>query len=444
MAFEIEERTLQHLKKLISINTSNPPGNESEAVAYISDVLKQVGIQPVVIEPQKGRGNCIVRLKGKGEKGGLLLNSHLDVVPAGNEKAWRNPPFSAADEGGFIWGRGAVDMKHMAAMMLAIVEEISLKGVAPRGDIVFVWTADEERGGECGARYLVQKHRDLLEAEYGIGEVGGFGLSLGGKTFIIVQTAEKGLCWFRLRTAGLSGHGSMPDPESSVAKISRAIAALSDAKLPVHSTRTFSMFLESVITKAVPGPVGKFGKMAISAKLLKTIMRRFPNSKVVKGLWPMMANTVAVTMLEAGDSPNVIPQEATAVVDGRYLPGQTREGFLSEVTAVIGKDVDIEIIQEGEPFEVSSETELFRIIQETVERFEPRMNVVPFLNPGFTDGKWFSKLGIIWYGFTPLIGVSPEGWSTFETIHAVNERVPVELVKKGSRVLLKLIESWMF
>jgi acetylornithine deacetylase/succinyl-diaminopimelate desuccinylase-like protein len=442
MGNDIAERSIRHLKALLAINTTNPPGNESEAVAYVAGVLRRAGVEPVIAEAEPGRGNCIARLKGSGEKSPVLLNAHLDVVPAGKETHWRHPPFGAVEEDGFLWGRGAVDMKHMAAMMLAVAEEVAGAAGKRRGDIVFAWTADEERGGRSGARYIVENHADLLRASYGIGEVGGFPVAMGGESFVVVQTAEKGICWMRLRVRGPSGHGSMPDPGSSVVKLARAVAALGSARLPVHVTRTLELFLGRIASKILPEPLGGVGGALASPHLVGRLLRLMPHSPVVKGLWPMMANTATPTMLEAGESPNVIPEEATAVVDGRFLPGQTREGFLGEIRAVIGEDIELEVIQEAEPLEVEHETEMFGRIEEAVRKFDPRSRVVPYLNPGFTDGKWFSKLGLTWYGFTPLLSPSSQSWNAFELVHATNERVSIEAVKGGSRVLFDLISSW--
>jgi acetylornithine deacetylase/succinyl-diaminopimelate desuccinylase-like protein len=442
MKTEIESRAVEHLKTLLRINTSNPPGNESEAVGVIAQAVRGCGLEPVVLARDPRRANCVVRLKGSGERSALLLNAHLDVVPASREMLWRHPPFAGREEDGMIWGRGAVDMKHMAAMMLALLEDVSGRTEKLRGDLVFAWTADEERGGEYGARFLVEKHADLLQAEFGVGEVGGFPVNVAGESFVIVQTAEKGICWFRLRARGPSGHGSMPDPNSSVVKLSRAVTQLGAARLPVHLTKTTDHFMRRIFSRLLPEFFGNVGEMVVSPHVVGRLLKLMPSSPVVKGLWPMMANTATPTILEAGESPNVIPDEASVVVDGRTLPGQTSEDFLREVRRVVGDDLDIDIIQEAGPLEVSPDTEFFRHIEGAVKRRYPAFTTVPYLNPGFTDGKWFSKLGLVWYGFTPLLVDREPRVNVSELVHAVNERVPVQAVRSGARVLLDLVSSW--
>ena len=443
METDIGARSLKHLKALLAINTTNPPGNEGEAAAYIVRAARPLGIEPVLAARDPARANCIVRLKGTGERSALLLNAHLDVVPATREILWRHPPFAAHEEDGLLYGRGANDMKHMAAMMLALLEDLVERGEKLRGDLVFAWTADEERGGAFGAQYVVESHAELLKAGFGVGEVGGFPVKVGGESFVVVQTAEKGICWCKIRARGPSGHGSVPDPRSSVIKIARAVEKLGEAKLPPHVTKTAELFLRGLFARLLPEILGEVGDMLVSPRILSRLLRMLPSSPVVKGLWPMMANTASPTILEAGESPNVIPEEAAVVVDGRTLPGQTTRDFLSEIRGVIGEDLDIEIIQEAQPLEVSHDTPFFRAIEGAVKKFNPSLTTLPYLNPGFTDGKWFSKLGLTWYGFTPLLAEGGPSWTMLENVHATNEKVPVEAVRGGARVLRDLVATWL-
>ena len=437
----LSQRAVKHLKALLRIDTTNPPGNEEEAAAYVASVLRECGIEPFIAVSAPGRANCIARLSGSGEKGALLFNAHLDVVPAGNEASWRHPPFGAVEDDGFLWGRGAVDMKHMAAMMLAAAEEVAGSRDKLRGDLVFTWTADEERGGRFGAQHIVENHAELLDAEFGVGEVGGFPARLGSETFTLVQTAEKGVVWFKIKAKGPSGHGSMPDPESSVVKLAKAVARLGTTRLPVHVTKTTDLFIRKVLAAMIPGPYADAGAIVLSPKIISRLLRYVPPSPMMKGLWPMLANTVSPTGLQAGESPNVIPEEATAILDGRTIPGQTTQSFLSEVRDVIGDEFEIEVMNEAGTLEFGSDTAFFRHIEATMKNHEPDAKVIPFLNPGFTDGKWFARLGLTWYGFTPLI-IRERAFNVMELVHAPNERVSIEAVEGGSEVLYDLISTW--
>lgn len=437
------QRAVYHLKNLMRINTTNPPGNESKAVEYIVKMLRRKGVKPVVIEPEAGRANCVLRLTGNGQKAAILVNAHLDVVPAGKETMWRFPPFEAHTDGGYIWGRGACDMKHMAAIMLAVAESLSVSNKKQRADVVFVWTADEESGGDKGAKFLVENHKELISANYGIGEVGGFPIKVAGQRFVVIQTAEKGIVWFKVKVKGKGGHGSVPDERSPIVRVGELLVKAGRKRLPIHVTKTASAFFREVIGEVISPAIAATFTSEIGLQTIGEIIKALPQGGLLRTIIPMLTNTVSPTMLKAGTVPNVIPEEVEVVVDGRILPGQNKEELINEFRKMAGNGFEYEVIKYAPPIEVDFENEFFDLMRRVVKDFQPDVKVVPFLNPGFTDGKWFSQIGIKWYGFTPLVVTPDSDFNYVEMVHCINERVEEKAVEEGATLLEKFLGSYL-
>ena len=419
---------------LLRIDTTNPPGNERAAAEVIGNALREVDLVPELFEAEPHRTNLVVRYKGTGRLPPLLLTAHLDVVEADPSK-WRRPPFSGEEYEGCLWGRGAIDMKNMAAMCTAILRRLAVTKTRLDRDVIFAAVADEEAGCDLGSRFLVEKHRAKVEAEYAIGESGGFSLHLGESTFYPVQVAEKGFCWVRARITGEPGHGSMPRHDSVVTKLGEALAKLGSTTLPVHSTKYVTEFLD-VLRSRQPAVVQPLMKLIARPQLLARVAKLVPGASISRSFSALLSNTAAATVVRAGAKTNVIPGLAEFEIDGRTLPGQTDEDLLRELRAVLGPEVELEIITSAPPVVTEpAASPLFDIIKRQVESREPGAEVVPYLIPGFTDAKYFSQMGARWYGFSPVKIEKSSGIRFADMFHGHDERVPVAGLAWGAEVL---------
>jgi len=435
----ITDMATEFLRDLIRFDTTNPPGNELPAAQYIADVLRQEGIEPLVLESAPGRGNVVARLSGDGSAGALLLMSHLDVVPAVAEE-WDHPPFAAEVAGGYIWGRGAVDTKQLTAMELAIVLGLKRERVPLRRDVVFAATADEETGGAMGMEWLVKNHPDLIDCQYAINEGGGFGLDLGSQRFYVCQTGEKGVCWMKFTARGTPGHGSIPKGNNAVAKLCAALARVSQARLPQHRTATVDQLVHS-LAAAQEFPASLLLPLVLNPLFEGAILQRIEGqSEVGAVLAATLHNTVSPTVLRAGTRTNVIPSVATAEVDGRLVPGQQPEDLLREMRPYIGNEIEVEFLTRSQPYESDPASPLFDLLQQVLDQHDPGSKVVPFLLPGGTDGRFLAGKGVKVYGFSPT---KPEpGWAILKLAHARNERISLANVEFGTQVLYDVVRRF--
>lgn len=447
---ELEDEAVSHLQALLRHDTTNPPGNEILCARYVHEVLARNGIDAKIYEPFPGRANVVARLKttlptlggvGPGDQGGaLLLTSHMDVVPAERAK-WRRDPFSGEAAEGCIWGRGAVDMKSLLALSLAIVCDLKRRKADLRRDVVLVAVADEEAGSEKGARWLVAHEPDAVAGEWGLGEVGGFTLHVGGKRVYPVQCAERGIAWLRMVVEGPPGHGSMPYDENAVLRLARALGRLEARALPVHVTEPARVFLNE-LSWFVGGSWGRALRLLMRPFLTDFLLRNMPPEKA-RGLNALLRNTVSPTMLEAGSKENVIPSRAQAVLDGRILPGFTTNDLIAELERVLGKDgegVRFELIREAPPNVVPRATPLFGLIASVVKEHDAGAIAVPYLISGFTDAQPLSALGVKQYGFNPVR--LPESLDFAALYHGHDERIPEDGFRWGLSVLMDLVERF--
>jgi acetylornithine deacetylase/succinyl-diaminopimelate desuccinylase-like protein len=419
---------------LLRMDTTNPPGNERPAAEYLAGTLREVGYEPVLLEEKPQRTNMIVRHRGTGAAPPLLLTAHLDVVEADPTK-WRQPPFAGIEAEGCLWGRGAIDMKNMAAMCAAIMRRLARDEVRLGRDVIFAAVADEEAGCDRGSRFLVEQHTDLVRAEYAIGESGGFSLHLAGTTYYPVQVAEKGFCWVKARITGEPGHGSMPRRDSAVIRLGEALARLGGAQFPVHPTRYVKDFLATVAARQ-PALLRPLLRMVARPELLARVTRLIPDSGVARSFAALLSNTASPTVVRAGAKTNVIPGLAEIEIDGRTLPGQSDDDFLRELRAVLGEDVELEVMKSAPPVTTEPvESPLFDIIRRQVNAREPDAVVVPYMIPGFTDAKYFTRMGARWYGFSPVKIEKGSGIRFADMFHGHNERVPIAGLAWGTEVL---------
>jgi len=429
------EEVVDLVSALIRFDTSNTgeagtTKGEAECARWVIDQLEEVGYSTEYIEAgAPGRANVFARLKGADPAcGALMLHGHLDVVPA-EASDWSVHPFSGAVENGYVWGRGAVDMKDMVGMIIAVARHFKRSGVVPPRDLVFAFVSDEEAGGTYGCKWLVENRPDLFDGvSEAVGEVGGFSLTVprregGDRRLYLIETAEKAMMWMRLTARGRAGHGSMVHEDNAVTALAEAVTKLGRHQFPIVLTESVEQFLAAVSEEtgytfdpSMPDIEGAVAKLGPIAKIVGATLR----------------DTANPTMLKAGYKANVIPATAEAVVDCRVLPGRLDE-FESEVDEVIGPDVTREWITELPSYETTFDGELLEAMNSAILSADPQARIVPYMLSGGTDAKHFARLGIRCFGFAPLR--LPPDLDFAALFHGVDERVPIEALIFGAQVL---------
>ena len=428
-------------QRLLRIDTTNPPGNEREAAELCAQELSEAGLDPVVVESAPGRANIIARKKAAVDRGKrpLVLTAHLDVVEAEPEH-WEHPPFSGVIADGCLWGRGAIDMKNMVAMSVAVLRRFAEDEVPLDRDIIFAGVADEEAGCRHGSFWLADNHPELVRAEYALGEGGGFNLNLGGKSFFTVQVAEKGVCWVKARVRGQPGHGSLPRPDSSVHKLAQGLERLRKRGLSRRMTPVVKGFIEGLVA-AQPAAVRALVPKLLHPSVAPSLLKLLPDPSVARALKAMLSNTASPTVLRAGNKTNVIPGLAEVDIDGRILPGTTTEEFLAELQVVLGPEFELEVTNAWDPMVTEPRDSPFLdCIHEVMARREPDAPVIPYLLPGFTDATAFTSLGARWYGFAPV--KLPPDIKFADMFHGHNERIPIDGLEWGTETLAELLVSF--
>ncbi|MGI5351286.1 M20/M25/M40 family metallo-hydrolase [Streptomyces sp. CA-250714] len=420
-------------RELIRIDTSNFGNNEGPgeraAAEYVAEKLAEVGLEPQIIESRPGRASTVARITGEDpSRPALLIHGHTDVVPA-NADDWTHHPFSGEIADGCVWGRGAVDMKDMDAMTLAVVRDRMRTGRKPPRDIVLAFLADEEAGGVYGARHLVDNHADLLEGvTEAIGEVGGFSFTVNENLRLyLVETAQKGMHWMRLTVDGTAGHGSMTNNDNAITELCEAVGRLGRHKFPVRVTKTVRSFLDELSDA--------LGIELDPEDMEETLARLGGIAKIIGAT---LQNTAAPTQLGAGYKVNVIPGQATAHVDGRFLPGHEEE-FLADLDQLLGPRVRREDVHADKALETTFDGALVEAMQSSLRAEDPVARAVPYMLSGGTDAKSFDDLGIRCFGFAPL--KLPPELDFAGMFHGVNERVPVDGLQFGVRVLDRFLDQ---
>ncbi len=417
-------------------NTGEPETTkgEAECARWVAEQLDEVGYRVDYVESgAPGRGNVFARLAGADRtRGALLIHGHLDVVPA-EAAEWSVHPFSGAVEDGYVWGRGAVDMKDMIGMMIVVARQFRRAGIVPPRDLVFAFVADEENGGKLGAHWLVDNRPDLFaRVTEAIGEVGGFSLTVprrngGERRLYLIETAEKGLQWMRLTARGRAGHGSMVHDHNAVTALAEAVARLGRHRFPLVLSDTVVQFLAAVgeetghsFDTESPDLEGAIDKLGPIARIVKATLR----------------DTANPTMLKAGYKANVVPATAQAMVDCRVLPGR-KAAFEAEVDQLIGPDVVREWIRDLPSYETSFYGDLVDAMNAALLAVDPDARTVPYMLSGGTDAKAFARLGIRCFGFVPLR--LPPDLDFSALFHGVDERVPVDALRFGTQVLANFL-----
>lgn len=428
-----EDEVVDLCRDLIRIDTSNygdhsGPG-ERAAAEYVAEKLAEVGLEPQIFESHKGRASTVARIEGEDRsRPALLIHGHTDVVPA-NAEDWTHHPFSGEIADGCVWGRGAVDMKDMDAMTLAVVRDRLRTGRKPPRDIVLAFLADEEAGGTYGARYLVDHHPHLFEGvTEAISEVGGFSFTVNEKVRLyLIETAQKGMHWMKLTVDGNAGHGSMIHKDNAITELSEAVGRLGRHEFPVRVTKTLRSFLDQ-LGDALGTELDPEDMDATLARL----------GGIAKLIGASLKNTANPTQLGAGYKVNVIPGQATAHVDGRFLPGHEEE-FLADLDRILGPRVKREDVHADKALETTFDGALVEAMQSALQAEDPIARAVPYMLSAGTDAKSFDDLGIRGFGFAPL--KLPPELDFAGMFHGVDERVPVDGLKFGVRVLDRFIEQ---
>ncbi|TPW75714.1 M20/M25/M40 family metallo-hydrolase [Schumannella soli] len=443
----LEREALDIARQLVRIDSSNTgePGigdGETRAALLIRELLTEVGIASEFAESRPGRGNLVARIPGADpEAPALLVHGHLDVVPADADD-WTHPPFAAEIADGLLYGRGVVDMKGFVGTVVAVVRAFAREGVQPRRELVLAFFADEEAGGVWGARWVVAEHPEWLAgATEALGEVGGFSLPLappsdqdgsagtpGAHRAYLVSTAEKGVSSIVLTARGPAGHGSRPSADNAVTRLARAVARIADHRFPVVRTPSVEALLATV-GAALGEDLTALDDDALEARLaglglLGTVVA------------PSLRHTASPTILQAGYKSNVIPGEASARIDCRILPGH-EEAFFAELDRLAGPGIEIDKASWIPPIDSPADSPLLTVLQESIRAEDPDGTVVPYLMPASTDNKHVAALGIRGYGFTPLR--VPADVDVLGLFHAADERVPVESIAFGARVLADVL-----
>jgi acetylornithine deacetylase/succinyl-diaminopimelate desuccinylase-like protein len=447
LLWEIEGEVTKILRDLIRFDTTNPPGNETAAAEYLAGVLGEEGFECDVLESAPGRGSIVTRLKGSGAGPSLLFLSHLDVVAA-NPREWSVPPFDGLVKDGFVWGRGALDMKSLTALQVVVLKLLKRRGVGLRGDVVLAATADEEEGGEAGAGWLVKNHPEKVCADYVINEFGGPAMPVGGKNLFSVQTAEKGILWLRIRARGSSGHGSKPGSTDNVIMfMSKVIERLGNYRDKAALVPTVKQYLAALAREGGDAK-GFLTRLLEEPANVDDVLDelRIVDRFLAEDVRAMVRMTVAPTMVHGGAKENVIPSECEAVFDCRFLPGQSSDGALKLIKRLlvdIGLDrFEFEVIHAAEPSESKIETPLFRSIVEVLKGFDTGCAVAPFLLTGSTDSRFFRRNGSVCYGFQPFLADMNYG-EMWRTLHGVDERISVKNLVFGTSVLYTVVERFM-
>ncbi len=438
---ELTDETVKNLSRLIQAETVNPPGNEIRAIRVIQEILQAAGVPEdvyTIVAKLPERPCLVARLKGDGSQRPLLLSGHVDVVAVDREH-WTHDPFGGEVIDGEVWGRGALDMKGLLASYLAVFLLAFRQKLPLKRDLVLAAIADEEVGFTYGSKFLVDEHRELIDAEFGITESGGLTFHMGGARLYPIQTAEKAVCWLNATAHGRPGHGSMPHDENAVLRLAQALERLRRAvHLPVHLTPPVLAMLET-LSKSQPFPTGTVIGLLRNPALAGVLLRRLPTEQ--RSLFiALLTNSVSPTILQAGAQTNVIPSSAMAKLDCRILPGQSAQDAMREIQAVMGEHIKLEVIASSTGASAPMDTPLYRLMAQATQRMDPGGYIMPTMLPGATDASMYSRTGMKMYGFSP--GILPPEIPLMKMAHGHDERIPVATIRSGLPALWQVVSEF--
>ena len=444
---EIETEITRFLSDLIRVNTTNPPGNETKAANFIAQYLAKDGVESEIVESAPGRGSIIARLKGSGEKPNLLLLSHLDVVAA-NPAEWSVDPFAGTVKDGYVYGRGAYDMKGMTAVEVLSLLLLKRNKIPLKGDIVLASTADEEKGGEEGAGYLLRNHKDKVWCPYVLNEGGGLAIPQKKGNVYPVQTAEKGILWFKIKAKGTPGHGSTPNTaDNAIVRMNKVLTKIGEYQPETFYVPTLKQFLAE-IAKINPDLEPYFSQLLGNPKQSEQILDELAkiDKALAEEIRPRTKTTVTPTIIHGGIKENIIPSECEATFDCRVLPGQSVDETLSTIKGLltdVGMDkLSFEIIQTHDGNESTTQTPLYNAIAGILKEFEPGCGVTPTLTTGGTDSRFFRETGSICYGFHPMRPDEPNDLLE-KRMHGIDERITIENLVFGTSIFYETVKRFM-
>jgi acetylornithine deacetylase/succinyl-diaminopimelate desuccinylase-like protein len=427
--------TVELLQELIRFDTTNPPGNEAACIGFLQRQLEEAGCETQVYEQAPGRPNLVSRIAG-GDAPPLLLYGHVDVVTTAGQP-WTHPPFEGRVDDGYVWGRGALDMKGGVAMLVQAFLRAQREGVELPGDLVLVVLSDEENGGNLGAKFMVEEQRDLFAGmRYALGEFGGFSLPIGGKRFYPIQVAEKQICWLKATVRGPAGHGAMVHRGGTVARLGKLLRDLDRKRLPVHVTPVVREFVERVAAE-LPRKEATVLRSLLKPRLTDAALKLMGERGA--SIEPMLRNTVNATIVRGGEKINVVPNAIELELDGRALPGFTPDDVIGELQAVVGPDVELELVRH-DPGPAEPDLGLFDTLAEVLRELDPEGIPVPLLQIGVTDGRFLAQAGIQTYGFLPMR--LPEGFEFAKLIHNADERIPVDALDFGAEAVWRAVQRF--
>jgi acetylornithine deacetylase/succinyl-diaminopimelate desuccinylase-like protein len=435
------DETVGYLVRLIQAQTVNPPGNELPAILIVKDILEGAGFPSdaiQIIESTPERVNLVARLKGDGTERPFLMSGHVDVVPVERDH-WSHDPFGGEVIDGMVWGRGALDMKGFLAMYLQTFLGLFRQKTPLKRDVILAAIADEEAGFIHGSNLLVERHKELINAEYGITEGGAMTIYIGKTRLYPIQVAEKAVCWMRARATGKPGHGSIPHGDNPVLALATALEKLHRAgHLPVHLSATFLKMVD--VAGAQAGfPMKQLTRMLHSPVMVSLLLKSFKGESV-NMLKALVTNTVSPTMLRAGSKVNVIPSEAVADIDCRLVPGQSPESVQREIHKIVGEAIELETVYTTGGAEFSADTPFYKLLEKRTCQMDPEGLIVPLLMPGATDACQYQHAGIKMYGFTP--GILPPGMPILQMAHGHDERMPISYILSGLPVLWDVVNEF--
>ena len=424
------------LQRLIRFDTTNPPGNERACVDYVSNLLTKAGCDFTIVGSSPNRPNLIARLPGHGMAPPLMLYGHVDVVTTAGQD-WQHPPFEGRLVDGYVWGRGALDMKSGIVMMLSAFLKAKSGDLHLPGDVILALVSDEEGGGDAGAKYLVENQSALFEGvRYAIGEFGGFSYEVGRQRFYPIMVAEKQICHLRATIRGSGGHGSMPQQEGAMGRMASFLRRLEQRRLPVHVTPVTRSMVRSISAK-LPWPQGAVFRQLQRPRMTDTVLKLMGEKG--QPFEPLLRNTANPTVVRGAGQINVVPSTVVVELDGRLLPGYAPEDLISELRKVVGEEVELEVIRH-DPGPPEPDMTLFETLKGILRSADPDGEPIPILLPGATDARFFSRLGIQTYGYLPMR--LPPGFDFSHLIHGPDERIPVDALKFGTEAIYQLMHRF--
>lgn len=434
----IYHRPAELLQNLIRFDTTNPPGNEEECVRYINDLLSEAGIETSVLALDPKRPNLIARLAGQGKSASLLLYGHVDVVSTEGQ-TWQRPPFSGDIAEGYIWGRGALDMKGGVAMMLAAFLRAKANGVPLPGDVILTIVSDEEKGGKYGAKYLVENHASQFAGvHYAIGEFGGFTFYVGKKSFYPVMVAEKTACPVLMTLHGPSVYPTIALHGGAMAKLVQALHRLEHKHLPMHITAATRLMIQTM-SKALPFPKNLVLRQLLNPVMTDRVLGLL--GKQVEQFEPLLHNTANPTAVIRADNRHRIPDTVGVWLACIMLPGFCPEDMIAELRSILEVDAEFEVdTTYYEPAPTEPDMGLFDCLSGILREADPGGVPVPLLLPTATDGRFFARLGIQTYGFLPM--KLPPDFAFWQCTHEADERIPVDAMAFGTDAIYKLLRRF--